>query len=73
MMGYVVYLAVQEQTTQLAHSASPGALHRFDADTAPHRRRNSPLRWRLSLALRSLADRVEPRSATGTPAAAGHR
>ena len=73
MMGYVVYLAVQEQTTQLAHSVSPGAPHRFDADTALRPTRNLLLRWRLSLALRSLADRVEPRPLGSDPRPAGYR
>lgn len=73
MMGYVVYLAVQEQTTKLAHQALPGAAHQLDADIALHLGRNRLLRWRLSLALRSLADRVEPRPIRGDPRPAGFR
>ena len=74
MIGYVVYLAVQEQTADLARSALPGAAHRLDTEIALRSVRNTLLRQRLSVALRSLADRVEPRSLGSEPHPAGsHR
>ena len=67
MNGYVAYLGVQQLAAEIAHEARPDARVQPDVD-ANRVRRGTQLRYQLSLGLRRLADRVEPRP-VGDPVA----
>ena len=72
MNGYVAYLAVQQQTAEFAHEARPDARVQPAGDMN-RVRRGTQLRYQLSLGLRRLADRVEPRTVRDSLAVPGSR
>ena len=69
MSDLVVFLAAQRLTSDLAYGARPDAPTRPETESAPLGAKLVPLRQRLSVGLRRLADAIEPAPKPRSPAA----
>ncbi len=71
MIEFIAYLSAQQRTEDLARQALPDAPARPDRVASRRSSLFVPVRARLSLTLRRLADRIEPPPAGREPAIAG--